>query len=220
MEPPIIIGIILNKIAHILGVLIVTWALRSIINGTIREKLSFPKSAIVSFISVGIFTLFVSSYTYGFVEWFIFYIPCLVFWLVMDIRRARKLKRGEIVEEKGPNYPLETLSDYPLSDKGVIEKRPLETTKEKGIGRKIMKLLSILLNVALILSILLLMTKRGMPSPAKEGFETFVVLLCFVTPLINMLYIFIWSGESWFALYFKRKAMEEKKKIEKLSSKE
>ncbi len=79
-----------------------------------------------------------------------------------------------------------------------------------------MKLSAILLNIALIVTFCFMTAKFGLPKIDEREFLLF--LLIFVTPLINLLYIFFSKGESWLALYFKRKAMEEKRKIEKLSS--
>jgi hypothetical protein len=45
-------------------------------------------------------------------------------------------------------------------------------------------------------------------------------LLMLLTPILNLIYIFLWSEESWLGRYFKRKAMEETRKNEKISDKE
>jgi hypothetical protein len=80
-----------------------------------------------------------------------------------------------------------------------------------------MKILAILVNSFWLIFIALSLFKEDGTSklPTESG-ETFLILLFSVT-LINLLYIIFWSGESWLALYFKRKIMEEKKRIEELS---
>jgi hypothetical protein len=80
-----------------------------------------------------------------------------------------------------------------------------------------MKILAILVNAFWLIFISVNLVKDGFQSRlATEPGETFLILLFSVT-LINLLYIFFSSGESWPALYFKRKALEEKKRIAELS---
>jgi hypothetical protein len=69
-----------------------------------------------------------------------------------------------------------------------------------------MKLLTILLNIILIIVGFFLVLKKGFPTTA-EWLALVLVILVFLTPLMNLLYISFWSGESWMALCFKRKAM-------------
>jgi hypothetical protein len=69
-----------------------------------------------------------------------------------------------------------------------------------------MKLLTILLNITLMLVGFFLVLKKGFP-PIAEWLAIALVILVFLTPLLNLLYISFWSGESWLALRFKRKAM-------------
>jgi len=84
-----------------------------------------------------------------------------------------------------------------------------------------MKTLAIWLNLILILNVVYLFN-QGIPSEKPASYDIGLFLLFLGTPIINLLYLFFWRGESgsWIALYFKRKALEEKKKIEKLLSKE
>ena len=82
-----------------------------------------------------------------------------------------------------------------------------------------MKLAAIGLNVLLIITGLYLFATQGMPSKN----EIFVVVLLFAAPIISVVALSLEGlafGESWLGLYFKRKALEEKKKIEKLESSE
>jgi len=77
-----------------------------------------------------------------------------------------------------------------------------------------MRIIAILLNIAVLLFFAYMITKEGLPKEGKDLIFIFLFLL--FTPLINLLYIFIRKEESWLTLYFKRKALEEKKKIEEL----
>jgi hypothetical protein len=80
-----------------------------------------------------------------------------------------------------------------------------------------MKPLVILLNVALIICALIIFWDIGVadPSVSAERLEDILfVLLMLLTPILNLIYFFLWSGESWLGCYFKRKAMEEKRKYQ------
>jgi hypothetical protein len=86
-----------------------------------------------------------------------------------------------------------------------------------------MKPLVILLNVALTTCALIIFWDIGVADPsvsAERLGDILFVLLMLLTPILNLIYIFLWSEESWLGRYFKRKAMEETRKNEKLSSKE
>jgi hypothetical protein len=86
-----------------------------------------------------------------------------------------------------------------------------------------MKPLVILLNVALIIFAAIIFWEIGVAdssvSVERLG-DILFVLLMLLTPILNLIYIFLWSGESWPGRYFKRKAMEETRKNEKISGKE
>ena len=82
-----------------------------------------------------------------------------------------------------------------------------------------MKLLAILSNLALMLFIGIMTAKKGWPLK-DDSVSILLFFLLALTPLANLMYIFLGSGESWLGLYFKRKAMAEKKKIDELSSQE
>jgi hypothetical protein len=47
-----------------------------------------------------------------------------------------------------------------------------------------------------------------------------LVVLVFAAPIISVVALYFRSGKGWLGLYFKRKALEEKKRIEKLESSE
>ena len=90
---------------------------------------------------------------------------------------------------------------------------------ELGNERKqVMKIIAILVNIALFSLIAYIIATEGLPKKADVRFILSIFLL--LTPIINLLYIFFWRPEeSWLTLYFKRKASEEKKKIEELANK-
>jgi hypothetical protein len=86
-----------------------------------------------------------------------------------------------------------------------------------------MKALVILLNGALIIFAGIIFWEIGVTdssvSVERLG-DILFVLLMLLTPILNLIYIFLWSGESWVGRYFKKKAMEETRKNEKISGKE
>jgi hypothetical protein len=82
-----------------------------------------------------------------------------------------------------------------------------------------MKLLAILSNLALMLFIGIMTGKKGWPLK-DDPVSILLLFLLALTPVTNLIYIFLGSGESWLEFNFKRKAMEEKKKIDGLSRKE
>ena len=79
-----------------------------------------------------------------------------------------------------------------------------------------MKLAAIGLNVLLVITTLYLFATKGAPN--KD--EIFLVVLLFAAPIMSVVVLSLEGGENWFGLYFKRKALEEKKKIEKLEGSE
>jgi hypothetical protein len=75
---------------------------------------------------------------------------------------------------------------------------------------------SMLMNVVLILMAVFLMIDEG----SLNTEELLIYSILIVTPIVNIITLF--SGgknNNWFTLYFKRKSMEEKMKIEKMSDK-
>jgi hypothetical protein len=79
-----------------------------------------------------------------------------------------------------------------------------------------MKWIAISLNLLLIVTVVYLFATKG--APGKD--ELFLVIVLFAAPISSLLALFLKGGESWIGLYFKRKALEEKKKIESLSKAE
>lgn len=79
-----------------------------------------------------------------------------------------------------------------------------------------MKWIAISLNLLLIVMGGYLFSTKG--APGKD--ELFLVIVLFAAPISSLLALFFKDGESWVWLYFKRKALEEKKKIEILGKEE
>jgi len=71
---------------------LITYILTRISNKLFRKRYTFQRTAIISFVLVGMVTLGIGSVTMGFVKSFIIYTPCLALWLVIDLLVARKAK--------------------------------------------------------------------------------------------------------------------------------
>ncbi len=86
-----------------------------------------------------------------------------------------------------------------------------------------MKSLVILSNVALIIFSAIIFWEIGVAdssvSVERLG-DILFVLLMLLTPILNLIYIVLWSKESWLGRYFRRKAMNQTRKNEKISDKE
>jgi len=74
-----------------------------------------------------------------------------------------------------------------------------------------MRWIAIGLNALLIVTVIYLFGTKGAPS--KE--DLFLAIVLFAAPVSSLVLLLFQSRESWLGLYFKRKALEEKKKIEK-----
>lgn len=75
-----------------------------------------------------------------------------------------------------------------------------------------MKLIAMALNVLLIVATIYLFATKGAPNKN----EIFLVIMLFAAPISSLVALSLKGGDSWLGLYFKRKALEEKKKIEEL----
>lgn len=73
-----------------------------------------------------------------------------------------------------------------------------------------MRFIAIVLNILLLIVLIYLFFE----SPPKK--EYVLVILLFATPLSSLIALLLKGSESWLGLYFKRKMLEEKNKIEKL----
>jgi hypothetical protein len=78
---------------------------------------------------------------------------------------------------------------------------------------KMTKAIAITLNVLMLITFFYLLTTQGAP----KGNDIYLVALVFSTPIMNLIALTL-DRENWLGLYFKRKALEEKKKIEKMES--
>ena len=81
-----------------------------------------------------------------------------------------------------------------------------------------MKIIVVLLNVIAILTCIFNITESYFD---KDDFFSlacgaFWFLLLCVIAIINMIFIIKFKGSGWLSLYFKRKELEEKKKIQNL----
>ena len=77
-----------------------------------------------------------------------------------------------------------------------------------------MKWIAIVLNVLLIMGVIYLLATEGAPNKASD---VFLVLMWIAAPISSLVALSLMPGsKSWLGLYFKRKALEEKQKIEKL----
>jgi len=81
------------------------------------------------------------------------------------------------------------------------------------------RIIAISLNILFLVLFVWISIEEG--TPIDEGIEfLFLWLLLIATPLFNLCYIFLAnSKDNWFSLFLKRKALEEKKKIEELLNK-
>ena len=77
-----------------------------------------------------------------------------------------------------------------------------------------MKVFAIILNTGVLVFIAFMCMAEGLPG----GYENFLLVPFIGIPLVNLWVIcFRCKGYGWLGLYFKRKALEEQKKIEVLS---
>lgn len=75
-----------------------------------------------------------------------------------------------------------------------------------------MKWIAMFLNALLLGTVIYLFATKG--APGKD--EVFLTIILIAAPISCLIAIVFNGSESWISLYFKRKALEEKKKIEKL----
>lgn len=76
-----------------------------------------------------------------------------------------------------------------------------------------MKWIAIGFNLLLIATMIYMFITQG--APHKD--DAFVVAVCFAAPITSLFALRSVGSENWISLFFKRKALEEKSKIEKLS---
>jgi hypothetical protein len=78
-----------------------------------------------------------------------------------------------------------------------------------------MRILAILFNLLLLGMVIYLFSTRA---PAS-GDDWLLAILMILTPIFSLIAIFRSKGDNWLALYLKRKALEEKQKIDQISGK-
>ncbi len=79
-----------------------------------------------------------------------------------------------------------------------------------------MRTISTILNIALIIAVIVIVADDGWP---RELYEQLMISLFFITPIVSLLALIGYRGgssENWISLYFQRKRLEEKSKINKL----
>jgi len=78
-----------------------------------------------------------------------------------------------------------------------------------------MRLLAIILNIVLIGTVIYPLFSD---MKSVSGKDLGMAALLISAPIASLLSFYLQRGESWLSLYFKRKALEEKKKIERMNS--
>jgi hypothetical protein len=77
-----------------------------------------------------------------------------------------------------------------------------------------LKIIAVIANVAWLVLVYILLGQNGIP---RSAWDAFVVSLMTITPTINLVaFYFSTKNESWIGLYLKRKALEERKRIDNL----
>jgi hypothetical protein len=75
-----------------------------------------------------------------------------------------------------------------------------------------MRQLASLLNIALLLFVVYMLIDKG--PPRKDDLPIFILLIA--TPIVSLIALRFGDTQDWISLFFKRKAMEERKKIDEL----
>jgi len=78
-----------------------------------------------------------------------------------------------------------------------------------------MKFFSILSNLFLLGVAIWWITLDGFSSLGSD--DCLLLFPMLITPILSLPYLFCYKGEDWLSLYLKRKAIEEKRKIEQLN---
>ena len=78
-----------------------------------------------------------------------------------------------------------------------------------------MRIVAIVFNFILLGVVVFLFVTEGVPS----GDEWLFLIPMIAAPVCSIIALLCSTGDSWLPLYFKRKALEEKKKIEALNDK-
>lgn len=78
-----------------------------------------------------------------------------------------------------------------------------------------MKLIAICLNVLMLVTALYFFADYGIPSSDED---MYLMLIMFIVPISSLVALLLSDDRSWLGLYFKRKALEEKKRIDELNN--
>jgi hypothetical protein len=76
-----------------------------------------------------------------------------------------------------------------------------------------MRILATIFNIVLIGVVIFEFIKSGIP----KGNDWLIFILLFFAPIFNMIALFVQKGDNWLSLFLKRKALEEKQKIDQLT---
>lgn len=82
--------LIAELIGVYLGALFITFVMTRGVNWLLRKKTDKKTSALISFVLVGLICLLIASHTMGFSSAVLYYFPCLLLWLIVDLNRATK----------------------------------------------------------------------------------------------------------------------------------
>lgn len=72
------------------GALFITYILTRSVNFVAQKKTNPKNAALIAFFVAAGITLLTTSLTMGIGKGIIIYFPCLIFWLIIDLRRVRK----------------------------------------------------------------------------------------------------------------------------------
>ena len=78
-----------------------------------------------------------------------------------------------------------------------------------------MHTIATILNICLLLMVAYLLRQEGVP---KSG-DVWIYFLLISTPVVSLLALRFANAQDWLALFLRRKALEERKKIEDLNRK-
>jgi heme/copper-type cytochrome/quinol oxidase subunit 4 len=86
-------GRFMAHVAGFAGSLLLTYVLTRVVIRMARKKTSDIKAALLAFLIVATMTLLITRFTMGADEGFKMYMPCLLFWLAVDIVRLKARRR-------------------------------------------------------------------------------------------------------------------------------
>jgi len=73
----------------LIGALLITFILTRLTNYIAQKKANPEKAALIAFYVVAVVSFLIISFTMGIGKWLIIYFPCLILWLIIDLRRTR-----------------------------------------------------------------------------------------------------------------------------------